>query len=355
MFIQHLRVPKMDDEALKKALPWEARGKIPIDPTHAVLRHHIAGTVFQEQEERYEIILMAAGKDLVNQFISTAAKAKLDIVGMNVEPAAIVDCFSHIYRRKTDAEATSCFVDIGCGSTRAVIARGGQMLFARSIPMGGDHLTRATAAALSLSFDEAKLLRLRLCAQQPSLHEIQPPAAAAAAAPQEPETEAAPGQGFAILNASMAAAQTIPIERRTPQPAKAPPEPVAPAPSLSESGDSAAQQARAVEQACRETLVKLVEELDLCRRYYEATFPNKPVDRLIFVGGEAKHRSFCQFIARELGLAAQVGDPLVRMGRISEIGIESGIDRRQPQPNWSVAIGLSLGPAVNAEKAAQAA
>jgi hypothetical protein len=43
-------------------------------------------------------------------------------------------------------------------------------------------------------------------------------------------------------------------------------------------------------------------------------------------------------------LAAQVGDPLVRMGRISEIGIESGIDRRQPQPGWATAIGLSLGP-----------
>jgi len=34
----------------------------------------------------------------------------------------------------------------------------------------------------------------------------------------------------------------------------------------------------------------------------------------------------------------------VRMGRISEVGIESGIDRRQPQPGWATAIGLSLGP-----------
>jgi len=30
--------------------------------------------------------------------------------------------------------------------------------------------------------------------------------------------------------------------------------------------------------------------------------------------------------------------------RISEIGIETGIDRRQPQPGWATAIGLSLGP-----------
>ena len=57
----------------------------------------------------------------------------------------------------------------------------------------------------------------------------------------------------------------------------------------------------------------------------------------------------------QLALAAQVGDPLVRMGSVSEVGIESGIDRRQPQPAWAVAIGLSLGPTNLAAPAAAAA
>jgi hypothetical protein len=117
----------------------------------------------------------------------------------------------------------------------------------------------------------------------------------------------------------------------------APPTPVAPT-------DPLAAQARQVEQACREPIARLIEELDLCRRYYEATFQNRPVDRLIFVGGESRHKWLCQQVARELGLAAQLGDPLVRMSKVSDVGIESGIDRRQPQPAWAVAIGLSLGP-----------
>jgi geranylgeranyl pyrophosphate synthase len=79
------------------------------------------------------------------------------------------------------------------------------------------------------------------------------------------------------------------------------------------------------------------------------------VDRLVFVGGEAKHRTLCQHIAREMGLAAQVGDPLVRMGRESRIGIDSGIDCRLPQPNWAVAIGLSMGPARTDASATRAA
>ena len=44
--------------------------------------------------------------------------------------------------------------------------------------------------------------------------------------------------------------------------------------------DPQAQQA-IVDEACREQLNQLVSELNLCRRYYETTFPNKPVDRLV--------------------------------------------------------------------------
>ena len=117
------------------------------------------------------------------------------------------------------------------------------------------------------------------------------------------------------------------------------------------STDPKAQQAL-VEEACQVPLNQLASELDLCRRYFESAFPTKPIDRLIFVGGEAKHRSLCQHIAREMSLSAQIGDPLIRMGRTTNVGIESGLDRRQSQPGWAVAIGLTLGPTSNSPVAA---
>jgi type IV pilus assembly protein PilM len=291
MTMCHLRLPRMEDDAIKKALPWEARGKLPYDPSRALLRHLVAGDVYQDGEQRSEIILMAAVRDSVNQFLDAATKAKLDVVGMNVEPKALVDCFANVYRRKSDAETTCCFVDIGCCATRAVIARGGQILFGRIVPVGGDHFNRAVAKALEVSVEDARAARIRQC---------------------EVET-ALPG----------------PV--------------LTPAPDELERGST--PEAARIEQACREPLAKLVEELALCRHYHDATFPNLPVGRLIFVGGESRHRGLCQQIARRLDLAAQVGDPLARMGRMSDIGIECGIDRRLPQPDWAVAIGLSTGPA----------
>jgi type IV pilus assembly protein PilM len=354
MFIQHLRIPKMDDEALKKALPWEARGKLPIDPTQAVLRHTVAGEIYQDSEPKDEVILMAAARDTVNTLLASAAKAKLDVIGMNVEPMAIVDCFGHVYRRKTDQKSVGCFIDIGWKSSRAIIAEGSHILFARTIPIGGEHLNRAVAQALGIGAEEAKLLRIKLCQAQPALDEhrakqeirAEQKAEEAAAAP------AATEEGFALLNASLAAAEkdrrSSSIGRSGGVAVAAAPATPAVIPSRPNKGSKLpadpAEQIVLVEEALHEPLGRMIDELGLCRRYYEATFQNKPVEKLVFVGGEAKQRRLCQHVAREMQLAAQVGDPLVRMGRISEIGIESGIDRRQPQPGWATAIGLSLGP-----------
>jgi Tfp pilus assembly PilM family ATPase len=355
MHIQHLRMAKMEDELLKKAIPWEARGKLPIDPSHALLRHLVAGEIYHDSEPKNEVILMAAAKQTVNDLLGAASKAKLDIVGMGVEPSALVDCFGQIYRRQDDKKAVSCYVDVGCASSRAVIAQGTQILFARSIKVGGEHMNRAVASALKMNADDAKLLRIKLCYQQgggvaDAHHRLDsmntPPAVAtpAAAAP----ARVNPNSRFRAEGGSDDSAEGGVAVTVAPSPSRG----AAATAAGRLPADPVAQQEMVME-ALSEPLRQLAAELDLCRRYYETTFPNKPVDRLIFVGGESKHRGICQYLAGEMGLPAQVGDPLVRMGRTTKVGIESGLDRRQAQPGWAVAIGLSLGP-VSGEQAAAA-
>jgi type IV pilus assembly protein PilM len=358
MFIQHLRMPKLDEAEMKKALPFEAAGKLPIDPNFALMRHVVAGEIYQDQEQKNEVVLMAASRELVNQLLAAASKARLDVVGMNVEPKALVDCFAHVYRRKADAEFTTLFVDIGAAASRAVIARGTQILFGRVIPVGGDHFSRAVAAAMKSSLEDAKVLRIKLAQMQPAVAavaEVKAPAPAVEAqvtrAPVVAQQDGADeNNSFALLGAGLSQAEKRrenPVGAATalaaePATATEPAAAVAWTSGTTET-ETSAESAR-VEFACREPLARLIEELGLCRRYYESCFPSKPVDRLVFVGGEARQTWLCQGIAREMMLNAQLGDPLVRMAKTTEIGIESGIDRKQPQPAWAVALGLSMGP-----------
>lgn len=338
MHIQHMRLPKMDEESLKKGLAWEARGKLPFDPTQAVLRHLIAGEVYHDQEPKYEVILMAARRDLVDQYLAAANKARLTIVAMNVEPKATIDCFSHVYRRTSDVEATTCYVDIGCTASRATIARGGKIQFARVIPIGGEHFSRAVATALRIPLDKARQMRVQLAASEENTAAPAPETRSAAPAS---EPESLDGTGFALLNVAVKAA-----EKREPQDAPPPAPPAQAAVEPQAAGVAPGDKGR-IEEACREPLSRLIEELSLCRRYFEAAFHDQPVQRLLFIGGEANQRSLCQTIAREMGIGAQVGDPLCRMSKHAMPGIESGIDRRIQQPAWAIAVGLSMGPASN--------
>jgi type IV pilus assembly protein PilM len=108
---------------------------------------------------------------------------------------------------------------------------------------------------------------------------------------------------------------------------------------LLSSGQEASIDVEQAYQALEEPIGFLTEELVQCVRYYESVFRNQGIERSIFVGGQAYDRRLCQMIARKLNLPAQIGDPLVRISR-SEAATLTGDD---PQPNWAVAIGLSLG------------
>jgi type IV pilus assembly protein PilM len=98
-----------------------------------------------------------------------------------------------------------------------------------------------------------------------------------------------------------------------------------------------------IDQHVGGVLNEMTDELTQCLRYYESVFRNQGVERAIFLGGQAMDKRLCQLIAQRLNVPAQIGDPLVRIGSAAAGGSDLGIDRREPQPRWAVAVGLSLG------------
>lgn len=114
---------------------------------------------------------------------------------------------------------------------------------------------------------------------------------------------------------------------------------------VSDLTDEAATDADRLYEAVSEPLKSVVDEITKCLRYYESVFPSNPVERAIFLGGQARDRRLCQGIARKLNLPSQVGDPLAKIKRAegARIATEDGLDLRQAQPEWAVAVGLSLG------------
>ena len=275
-YLQHVKLPIMPTGQIAEALPAELQGKLPFPPEEAIIRHVVAGESRGEGEARQEVIAVAAGRSTIDEYLSMARRARLDVVGMNIEPCAVVECFARIFRRAQDSKRTVMFVDLGAASTQVVLTHGSRLAFARNLSSGTDALDAAIAKEMDMSAEQARALRKDVAA-----------------------------------------------------------------------GDNAGVAEDELYHVLAKPTAVIAEQLTQCLRYYESVFRNGNAERAIFVGGGAYDKRLCQSLAQHLNLPAQIGDPLARVKRVDGAGLETGIDRRVPQPNWTVAVGLSLGAAQN--------
>lgn len=88
---------------------------------------------------------------------------------------------------------------------------------------------------------------------------------------------------------------------------------------------------------------RLISEIDACGRYFESSQDENKIERLVLFSDKNINRTICDKIAdfaRSRQIPAQIGDVLAAVGvRENKNPV---IDRRGPQPNWSMAFGLSL-------------
>jgi len=270
-FLQHIRVPKLDPFAMTKAVRTELTGKLPYGMDDAVIQHIVAGNVFGDPDGKQEVIVVAAHRGTLENYLTMISRCKLEVVGLNIGSCAIVECFSRLFR-PGESHNVVLYIDLGAASTHVVVAHGNKLVFARNLAQGEIHIDQGVATGMGITPDQAHALRWELC-----------------------------GAGR---------------------------------------GDAAEDE---FYRYIDEPLMALAHEINQCLHYYESAFRNQPVERIVFVGGGAYDKRLCQTLAQQLNLPAQIGDPLVRVRRPEGVKLPAGLDRREPQPNWAVAVGLSLG------------
>jgi Tfp pilus assembly PilM family ATPase len=105
---------------------------------------------------------------------------------------------------------------------------------------------------------------------------------------------------------------------------------------------TAVRSERRMATIAREAVESLADELNMCMRYHGALFPDHPVQRALFAGGEARDRGLCQALAETLELPVKVGDPLAPL--LSREARSALDDPAGPHSAWAVAFGLAAAP-----------
>ncbi|MEM8757403.1 MAG: pilus assembly protein PilM [Planctomycetota bacterium] len=300
-YTTHLQVPKGDDNMIEGASRIAVGAQLGCDPASLVMRWHEVGPSNQGQG-KLEVLAMASPRRTVDRLMQALAGAKLEPVGMRTEPVALLRGFQSL--GLTSETETTLYLDLGYGTTKALIAHGQKLLFARTIELGGAALDREIAERRKVSAERSHELRLG-CIEFSGVEK--PPVAS---------VTALGGGGVARVGESglrMPAAMT----------------------------DS--RKSVSVLPDVRESLEMLGDEVSMCLRYHQSLFPSSPVTRVVLTGGESRHLGLCRRVAGAARVSVQAGDPARAIGRTGKEP-SAGVDLAQPMPGWAAVLGLGMCP-----------
>ena len=161
-----LDLPKVDEDALKRIIPIEARKYIPIPVSEVTLDWFVIPpdsdekSAFDQVEEPsplrakgQEVLLVAIHNDVLKNYQTVATTAGLNINFYEIE------IFSATRSSMGHGIAPVLVVDLGAATTKMYIVEKGVVRLTHLVTSGGQHMTETLARSLSWEFEKAERVK----------------------------------------------------------------------------------------------------------------------------------------------------------------------------------------------------
>lgn len=292
--IQHLQV---DPEDLPHAETIAATS-LP-DPTEEHMTRIIhVGDFLRNDRLRSELVCLAFPRHAIFNLVELLHDRGCEVVDLGTQVRATVDSFAHLHRRTDDAGVATMYVDLGTAGTHCVIANGTDIVCARRITVGSRNFDQAVSRHLGCDLEAARAYRIAHdLAEQPDTHARE-------------QNHDRRGTGRPVTLGS----------------------PMSPV-GLGSGG---------VVPDCPDLLETIVDELRMAIRYDAGLFPERGIDRIVFLGAGAQSDRTCQHIVQALQIPGQRGDPMARYNRPTAGCCPSNWNGTA-LPSWAATIGLLAG------------
>jgi type IV pilus assembly protein PilM len=158
--VREIALPSMPEKELRDSLGFQVQEFIPMPVNEAVLDYHLIDEVEIDGRQMMRMLLVAAQKAMVDTLVAAATRAKLEPMGLDLVPFAMVRAVGEV-RAGMELEGTGgeAVVDVGAHVTNIVVHASGETRFVRILPSGGRDITAAIARALSVEDEVAERLK----------------------------------------------------------------------------------------------------------------------------------------------------------------------------------------------------
>jgi len=153
VFTKIIQMPKMKLKELQNAVPMEAASFIPLEPAKTYLDFQIVGEI----GVNFEILVVAAPKTLVDDFIETVKLAGFSLTCLETKPLANTRALI-----KPNEKEGVLLLDLGAEATSLTIYDEGAIKFTVTFLLGGNIFTRNIATALSITPEKADTMKKKV-------------------------------------------------------------------------------------------------------------------------------------------------------------------------------------------------
>ncbi len=170
VIVKKISITKRAESELESSIQEEAEQYIPFDISDVNLDYEILKSQEEPEEEEEEgeeenkkesdlmdVMLVAAKKDIIEDFESLIHLSGLNPVVMDVDAFALQNAFE-----MSSEETSGCYAIINVGAEELGInaIKDGISIFTRDSSYGGSQITEAIMAKFDLSFEEAEKIKL---------------------------------------------------------------------------------------------------------------------------------------------------------------------------------------------------
>lgn len=155
VIVKKIQLPSMSEQELAESIHWEAEQYIPFDIQEVNLDYQILD---EGAGGNMNILLVAAKKDKINDYMSVITQAGRKPVVMDIDAFALQNSYEMNYG--IDPGRVVALVNIGASQANINILKGEDSIFTRDITtIGGNQFTDAVVKDLNVTFEQAENLK----------------------------------------------------------------------------------------------------------------------------------------------------------------------------------------------------
>nr|MDJ0989564.1 type IV pilus assembly protein PilM [Desulfobacterales bacterium] len=155
VIVKKINVQNMPEEQLQETIQFEAEQYIPFDISDVNLDFQILGES-EHNPNQMSLFLVAAKKEMVNDYINLVNLAGLNPCIIDVEAFALQNIFELNYDAQ---EENIALIDIGASKTSLNILRGMTSVFMRDVALGCLQINQKIVSLVGCSLEEAEQLK----------------------------------------------------------------------------------------------------------------------------------------------------------------------------------------------------